>query len=460
MSLRMRTTRAFSIVMIGLHFSSTLWAMTPNLEDVKAPRDLAEWSILVYIQADNSLAPYAAYNINDMQTGIGATSAVNLLVQWDQPGNNKTWRYKINPGARVDAGSLNTEMGYNPENEIVDSMQWIKNSYPAKRYALILWNHGSGIEDFKTLANIPGLPKPLSSWLQIPGSPVPATSEQERGILYDDSQGTLLTNQALASALARTKTILGKNLDIIGMDACLMAMLEVAYQIKGSADYFVSSQQTEPGEGWPYSIFLRPLSANPAQTTPLILAQNIVTAYKTFYTGKRDASDFTQSAINLSTIQAVKQNLDLIIQKIAACQQLDAAITKSMVVAARKASTEFYMPEYIDLLSFYSGLLKQAQTLSRSAPKSNKVLERLDNNQNRAKVSAQYKAALTNLANSINDGFQIMTATIVKNAAGPQMPGARGLSIYYPRTGAIHSSYPITAFAQDSSWLDFIKMYR
>jgi hypothetical protein len=39
-------------------------------------------------------------------------------------------------------------------------------------------------------------------------------------------------------------------LSIIGADACLMGMLEVAYEWKDRASFFVASEEIEPGDGW------------------------------------------------------------------------------------------------------------------------------------------------------------------------------------------------------------------
>src|SRR5271157_1859487 len=108
--------------------------------------NVAAWTMLVYMAADNSLASFASYNIKDMSAGLASTDGTNILVQWDQPNNNITWRYKVTPGGTVDVGSLNSEMGYNPANELVASMKWATQNYPANNYALVLWNHGSGIE--------------------------------------------------------------------------------------------------------------------------------------------------------------------------------------------------------------------------------------------------------------------------------------------------------------------------
>ena len=38
-------------------------------------------------------------------------------------------------------------------------------------------------------------------------------------------------------------------------------------------------------------------------------------------------------------------------------------------------------------------------------------------------------------------------------------PDSGGLSIYYPRLGPIHASYPLTHFAKNSLWLAFLKEF-
>ncbi len=123
------------------------------------------WTLLAYIQADNSLADFASYNINAMQQGMLDDTNVNMLVQWDQPGNNRSWRYRIVRGGKIEDASLSSEMGVNPSQEIVDSMQWAVNSYPASHYGLILWNHGSGIEDYCRSRLSVLLQKHIHSWM-------------------------------------------------------------------------------------------------------------------------------------------------------------------------------------------------------------------------------------------------------------------------------------------------------
>ncbi|KKQ33119.1 MAG: Peptidase C11 clostripain [candidate division TM6 bacterium GW2011_GWF2_37_49] len=417
----------------------------------------ASWTMLVYIVADNSLAPYALYNINDMSAGLASSNGINILVQWDKPNDNKTWRYKITPGGKIDAGTLSTEMGYTPSTELVNSMQWAVKNYPANNYALVLWNHGSGIEDFYR-----GVTKnilPQSKWLNL------TPSSLERGILYDDTQGTCLTNQGLTSALTQIKQLLGKNLDLIATDACLMAMVEVTYQMKGLVNTFVGSQQTIPGNGYPYSKFIKPLSLNPAVTTTLQLAQSMVSSYKTYYTYQEPISDFTLSAIDVTSIDLIKQNIDQFIVAVAACSKIDAAKTKSIITAARKASISFEMPEYIDLYSFYANILNQTK---KSSPKSALILEKLNKVKPRPKprpkpttavTNVYYQNAITALNAIIQAGLTKIGQVVLKKAAGSVYAGAQGISIYYPNSGYIDPSYKKTIFAQNTAWTQFIQIY-
>ena len=185
-------------------------ALSHNIETAKSAsagstKTKASWTVLVYMDADNSLASYASYNMNDMSAGLASLNGINLLVQWDKPNSKETWRCEIIPGGKIDAGSFPIEMGANPSTELVKSMQWIVNNYPADQYALILWNHGSGVEDFypDAVRNVVRSISNSSRWLNL------LPSFPSRGVLYDDEEQTCLTNQGLVSALGQIKKLLG-----------------------------------------------------------------------------------------------------------------------------------------------------------------------------------------------------------------------------------------------------------
>ncbi|MBX9830568.1 hypothetical protein K2X40_01300 [Candidatus Babeliales bacterium] len=382
---------------------------------------LAEWTVLTYIQGDNDLDPFADFNIRDMQK-VGSTPAVNIVVQWDQPNNNKTWRYKVNKGSRTDVGTLNLEMGVNAKNELVSAMQWVKDNYPAKKYALILWDHGNGVLDR-------ALNKALSthSWLAtIPGG---KALLQERGILYDYTQDTFLDNSDLLYVLQQTKNILGQNLDILGTDACYMGMLELACQAKDYANYFVASEETIPGEGWPYSRFLAPLVKTPTQTA-LTLSKSIVSAYKSYY---RTTRDVTLSSVDVSKVAAINTTLNAVIQEINTIAQTNGAAIRTVINRAYTNATHFSQYDYIDLYTFLSNLSSEAK-------------------KNKAVGTKSFTTALTNAMNATLNA-------VVANGVGTAYPKAKGISIYFPSSLPLGDGYTDTLFYQQSQWASFLNNY-
>ncbi|MGN0745621.1 MAG: clostripain-related cysteine peptidase [Aristaeellaceae bacterium] len=95
--------------------------------------------------------------------------------------------------------------------------------FPARRYALLLWDHGAG--------------------------PLLGVCFDER---YTDENGMDgLTLQEIGQALADSP-FAGEKLEWIGFDACLMASLETACMAAPYARYMIASQETEPATGWDY----------------------------------------------------------------------------------------------------------------------------------------------------------------------------------------------------------------
>ena len=91
---------------------------------------------------------------------------------------------------------------------------------PADRYALILWNHGSG---------------PLMGY--------------GKDML---SKGDSLTLTEMDEAMQNSPFAKDKRLDWVGFDACLMSSAELCCVWDNYADYLIASQEIEPFFGWKY----------------------------------------------------------------------------------------------------------------------------------------------------------------------------------------------------------------
>ncbi|MFH1831428.1 MAG: clostripain-related cysteine peptidase [bacterium] len=411
---------------------------------------VAEWTILNYIEADNNIERFGLSNISVMQK-VGSTDNVNILAQVDDAHFIKTWRYKIVKNGIAENVSLNQEMGLNPEQELTSSMtQWVLPNYPAKRLMLILWNHGNGILDEPSdkVKLFKRKKERLSKTQNIVQKDI-KDSGFKRGILYDYHNDTFLNNQELDRALSViVAQNNGKKIDVIGMDACLMAMLEVAYQIKDYACYFVGSENVERVPGWNYADFLSTLVAKPTMGAQA-LVREIVASFAQL---NRNVNFFTQSAINLDKIELVKNDVDLVLQALDACKTLAPSEIQNVVVSARRDTPAFYKGNYIDLGCFYKNLLRALSSVT--------TLNARDGQKNRGHVAdTPYNRARSNLQIILKEAIKNIRAAVLVCMNGSVFKAAQGLSIYFPKS-SIHPSYALTKFAQETQWLNFITNYK
>lgn len=412
-----------------------------------------QWSFLTYMEADNSLAPFVKLNMGDMQK-VGSTSNVNMLVQLDQiKQSNVTYRYKILQNSSNLDNSINQPMGINPAVELVNSMNWVKNSYPSENYALVLWNHGNGVLDRSGERLLP------TSWFELPG--LKSKHRKDRGILYNDLHGTFLDNPGLSTACTQIKNKIGKNIDYLGTDACLMAMLEIAYQVKDSVNYLVASQEVEPGYGWPYASILSVLAGMP-QISVADFSTATVHAYANFYSsGKYADSSFTLSAIDISKIQTATTAFNNVLSAIQALVLISKATAQDAMNNARLKTQEFYIPDYVDLINLYDNLTAEFSTfkLYDNLTTADNQFKGHNNVNGKIKKKQRIFVAARAIVKALEQAKTAALDAIVASQAGPDFVGnAHGLSLYFPANGVIDESYKTTSFAKDTKWVAVLSL--
>ena len=225
-----------------------------------------------------------------------------------------------------------------------------------------------------------------------------------------------LDNVELQRVMTRVKKSLKRPVDILGMDACLMSMVEVAYQMRDVAGYAVGSEETEPGEGWPYDRILRSLAAQP-NMTPEELAKEIVKRYIASYGA---GENVTQSALRLADLKALTQAVDGLGQALKAA--LADAPRRSAIMAERARVQEYSRPydDYCDLLDL-CGLLEKNV--------SDKAV--------RAACGVVRKAA--------------GAAIVATGTKGPAVARSQGVSIYFPKR-TLSPLYKTLDFTKASAW--------
>jgi hypothetical protein len=264
----------------------------PPAAPTRAPAaaDAAKWTVLVYLDGDNNLEPDALADFREM-AAVGSSDALKIVVQLDRVRSREEWddtsagdwggtrRFLVERGMEPepDAALENLgELNMGDPATLADFIAWGVGAYPADRYALIIWDHGS-------------------SWL---------------GVASDDSSdGDALALPELSAALqtARDRSGYG-TFDLIGFDACLMAQLDVLAAIAPYGQVAVASAELEPNQGWAWDAWLAALAADPAQDGAAI-APAIVDSYIASYANTGD-DDVTLSAFDLAQIDGVAGRLD------------------------------------------------------------------------------------------------------------------------------------------------------
>jgi hypothetical protein len=361
-----------------------------------------EWTYMVYMAADNDLESAGIDDFLEMAQ-VGSSENVNIVVQFDRwigEGGYGNWtichRFLITEGMTPyefnaisdwgdGMGGREVDMG-NPET-LKNFVEWAMTNYPANKYALILWNHGSGIL------------KRLEQKLVF------------KGVCWDDTSWSNLEMDDVESALS------GKVVDLIGYDACLMGMIEVAYEAKASSQVMVASEEVEPWDGWPYDPVMAALVNNPtmdAASLGSITVKEYIDSYP------------WDSIVTLSAIYTTSLLDDLAAKVSAFADAMVASGEWSAIESARAAVESFWYPEHIDLYDF--GL---------------EVYIRV--------TDTAVKNAAIDLGNAIN-------AIVIAEEHLSGHPDAHGIAIYFPYYGS-PSAYDNTNFAQDTTWDEFLDAY-
>src|ERR1700730_13324351 len=115
--------------------------------------DLKPWTFMVYMAADNDLRAFAANNIKQMAS-IGSNDNINIVAHLDIRLNDNqkvTRRFYIdnNKIIQMNHDAATQRMDSGDPQTLISFCAWAIKAFPAQNYALILWNHGTGVLDPK-----------------------------------------------------------------------------------------------------------------------------------------------------------------------------------------------------------------------------------------------------------------------------------------------------------------------
>ncbi|MFA5451834.1 MAG: clostripain-related cysteine peptidase, partial [Dehalococcoidales bacterium] len=238
----------------------------------------------------------------------------------------------------------------------------------------------------------------------------------------------------------RSQTGIDK-LDIIGLDACLMAQLEVFSALAPHAHYAIASEEVEPALGWAYAGFLGKLTENP-DMDGAGLGRSIVDSYidddhliSSSYQRTQLSRDITLTAVDLAVMANLNNHLNELLYTFQNASQKEIAAGRTYARSYTSVFGSSEPPSYIDLANFLQ-IVKQ--------------------NNNRVDVNDR-----------INGVLSAINQAVVAEKHGVQMEGSSGISIYFPNSALYKShisgaeSYTAVAkrFAAESLWDDFLAFH-
>lgn len=338
--------------------------------------EIKPYTFMVFVACDNSLDQAGYQNILDMER-VGSSETLNVVVQYDRAPQSihtdKRWegtrRYFIQKSADTEriTSPVLADMGKIDSGDpqtLIDFAAWAMSTYPAKNYVLVISSHGTGWEDWPGYRSAPAKHRSVFRHTKLIGTDTSVSISEvgaavlTRAIAIDESAQDFLDNKELSKVL---KTIRGMaegqkaTFILSGFDACLMSTIEVLYENREGGCFFVGSEDTEPGHGWPYDRILPRFLVN---QSPDVLARGIVDDYIQYYTAN-GGTECTASQVALSPV-----DVGGLVQAVnslgcALLNSLDKSLYMTLLLILKIYVKRLYIKEYLDLGSFAHEVQKQ-----------------------------------------------------------------------------------------------------
>ncbi len=363
------------------------------------PKVEKEWALLTFLNGFNSLDSFGYKDMNEMEK-IGSTDRIHVVSQWASLKTKEVHRVYVMKDSNPDVVTSpvvenlgKIDMG--DYRNLIEFVRWAKKNYPAKHYFLNIWNHGNG-------------------W-HFAG--VPTT----RDISYDDLSGNKITTEQMGVALAEISRELGHKVEIVGTDACLMAMGEVVGEMKNDISHFVGSEEVEPADGWPYDRLLAEWNAGGEKSGADVT--KILT--QVYYDSYKGSGQLTLSGLDLEkydTLASAVRDLGMAIKA-------QPASIRRKIRGAVARTQSYTNDDYKDL----GDLVDQIgmETSVRLSPE----------------MLLSVKGAIKEF--------------VIANKTSPTYAKSQGVAIWFPETawqfGSYKGRYRNLAFNRDTAWIDAIQ---
>jgi len=264
------------------------------------------------MSADNDLESAAIADFNELESAP-LPDWINVLILLDRsPGGDATngdWSDTRLFQAREDPAGENIDIvswelscpelglgsGITRELNMGDPAtlrgfrEFASRRYPADRTAVILWGHGTG---YRSTAYTN--PEGVGGW---------------KGVTVDftSAEDPLSTSEIRTALEAAPET---SRPDVLALDSCYGALLEVAYEVRDTCDVMIASEERVPASGWDYRNLLTRFSAGDGSLVSFYTAA--VSAFEESY------SLFTGATISVLDLESTRTVFSALEQAVAA----------------------------------------------------------------------------------------------------------------------------------------------
>ncbi len=221
----------------------------PQPPVVEEQDPVADHTLLVYIAGENSLSGYCDPNVRAMQQGLlAADSTLNLVVFEDNQKLSQSLLFRlVRHGEKIDTVTIATFDDLNSADyEVMEQVvQLAFNTCPARHNGVVLWSHAmSWIPSTEFDSKVANTATALKRESAATRSATPPT-------YFGQDNTSYMELWDLRKALE-----VGPHLDYILVDACFFSTVEVAYELRGVADYIMAAPTEVFGTGYPYAEML------------------------------------------------------------------------------------------------------------------------------------------------------------------------------------------------------------
>jgi hypothetical protein len=401
------------------------------------------WNLLVYANAKGEAELQPVQRAIAQMRAALVTDQCNIVVQLNT--EVASTRYWISVADKTKTEILPDVVNTSHLEALTSFLDAAHDTSEASSTALVLWGHGTGMDDIheylkaggpityerwaearsepldlgdrRTPLALAGVSGPLPRWPSGFLEPHEFFARLADRVGSDPRTGEFLTNITLRQSIATSKR---KRVELLGFDACWMATLEVAYELRSVADVHVGCQVF--AEAWPYGAIVTALSAAPSQSAEQ-LARTIVASINSEITDGR-RSDAVSAVRGGASLDALAAAFDTYARRVTTL--IDSqwpALRKAVMIDAQRLDD----PYQVDLGSLITVL---------------------------GKGDPEAELAAASVAVKFDE-------TVFDNIAAPTHPGLRGLSLFCPMltTVDVVAAYEHAAFGTNS-WAGFLVKFQ